>query len=215
MAKMTKCKTCGHEVSTTAKRCPNCGAKLKMGFFKKALIGIGAIIVIAIIANAAGGGNKNTTSPSTNKTTTPSTGTNTKEAPKPLSNTGVSSDVTITVNGVDTKSDVGGQYANEKAQGVFKIVNVSVTNNQKDAITLDANSFKLVDDKGRQFTYSSSGQTALGMTDNTVVDFFLKQLNPGLTQTGKIVFDVPTDAKGLTMKARGGMTGDEITLKVE
>ena len=53
------------------------------------------------------------------------------------------------------------------------------------------------------------------MTDDTVADFFLKQLNPGLTQNGKIVFDIPADANGLVLKAHGGMTGDEIKLKVE
>jgi hypothetical protein len=47
------------------------------------------------------------------------------------------------------------------------------------------------------------------------MDFFLKQLNPGLTQEGTIVFDVPADAKGLKLKARRGFTGEEITLKVE
>lgn len=207
MAKLITCKTCGKEVAKSAKKCPHCGARLKMGFFQKALIGIGAFIVlIIVIVAASSGGNK----PSTPSTNAPSTGTT-----KPLSNTGVSSDVTIKVNGVETKSTVGGQYNSEKAQGVFKIVNLSITNGQKDAITLNADDFKLVDSKGREFTYSTNGQTALGMADSTTADFFLKQLNPGLTQTGKIVFDVPADAKGLTMKARGGMTGDEITLKVE
>src|SRR6476469_2094539 len=106
-----------------------------MGFFMKALIGIVAIIVIAIIASAAGGGDK------TNK---PSTSTNKTPANKPLSNTGVSSDVTIKVNGVETKPTFGGQYNSEKAQGVFKILNVSITNGQKDAITLNADDFKIV-----------------------------------------------------------------------
>ncbi|MEH7544922.1 DUF4352 domain-containing protein [Neobacillus vireti] len=209
MAKLTTCKACGKEVSTSAKKCPHCGHRLKMGFFRKALLGIGALIVLGIIIGIASGGGDNTANKGT------STSAPKQEANKPLSNEGVSSDVNIKVTGVETKSEVGNEFSKEKAQGVFKIVSVAITNNQKDAITLDANSFKLVDNKGREFSYSTSGQTALGVADDTVADFFLKQLNPGLTQNGKIVFDVPADAKGLTMKARGGFTGDEITLKVE
>jgi len=40
-------------------------------------------------------------------------------------------------------------------------------------------------------------------------------LNSGLTQTGKIVFDIPKDAEGLFLKASSGMAGKEIKLKVE
>jgi RNA polymerase subunit RPABC4/transcription elongation factor Spt4 len=211
MAKLKPCKTCGKEVAKSAKKCPHCGQKLKMGFFLKGVIGLVAIIVIAVIASSGG---DNTAKPA-NTSPKSSSDTTKKEAVKPLSNEGVSSDVTIKVTGVEGKPEVGNQFSKEKAQGVFKIVSVSITNNQKDAITLDANTFNLVDDKGREFTYSTSGQTALSLADDTLTDFFLKQLNPGLTQAGKIVFDVPADAKGLKLKARGGMTGEEITLKVE
>jgi hypothetical protein len=45
--------------------------------------------------------------------------------------------------------------------------------------------------------------------------FFLKKVNPGLSVTGFIAYDVPKDAKGFVLQARGGMTGKSITLKVE
>ncbi|MFB7142408.1 DUF4352 domain-containing protein [Gottfriedia sp. NPDC056225] len=158
-----------------------------------------------IISLASGGDN----------TKTSTTAKTEQKSNKPLSNTGVSSDVTIKVNGIESKNRIGGAYTKEIAQGVFKVVSLSITNGQKDAITLDANSFKLIDDKGREFTYSTSGQTALEIADNSLSDFFLKQLNPGLTQNGKIVFDLPKDAKGLKLQARGGFTGDDILLKAE
>lgn len=78
-----------------------------------------------------------------------------KEEPKKeLSKEGESSKVKITVGSVESTDSVGGQYLNEKAQGVFKVVEISITNNQKDAITVDANSFKLVDNQDREFKYS-------------------------------------------------------------
>lgn len=44
--KLTKCKACQHEVSKSAKKCPNCGQKLKS---KKWLwIGLGALIIVLI-----------------------------------------------------------------------------------------------------------------------------------------------------------------------
>ena len=208
MAKLTTCKVCGKEVSKSAKKCPHCGHKLKMGFMAKAGIGIAALILISIIASM-GGEDDTTTDTATDKKAGETT-----EAPKELSAEGVSSDVMIKVLGMETAQEVGGEYTNEAAQGIFKIVKVSITNNQKDAITVDANSFKLVDDQDREFTYSTSAQTAMDMETGNL-DFFLKQLNPGLTQEGTIVFDVPADAKGFKLKARGGFTGKEITLKVE
>ncbi|MFP3379669.1 DUF4352 domain-containing protein [Bacillus sp. SIMBA_069] len=139
-----------------------------------------------------------------------------KEEPKKeLSKEGESSKVKIAVGSVESIDSVGGEYLKEKAQGVFKVVEISITNNQKDAITVDANSFKLMDNQGREFTYSTQAQTAYDIGNGGKSDFFLKQLNPGLSQTGKIIFDVPADAQGLVLKARGGMTGKEIKLKVE
>ncbi|EJR37249.1 DUF4352 domain-containing protein [Bacillus mycoides] len=139
-----------------------------------------------------------------------------KEEPKKeLSKEGESSKVKIAVGSVESVDSVGGEYLNEKAQGVFKVVEISITNNQKDAITVDANSFKLMDNQDREFTYSTQAQTAYDIGNGGKSDFFLKQLNPGLTQTGKIIFDVPADAQGLVLKARGGMMGKEIKLKVE
>ncbi len=168
--------------------------------FKFGCLGIIALFVIGIIAMVAGGGD-----------TTEKTSTDTKA----VSKEGVSSDVKIAVGSMETVDSVGNEYTKEQAQGVFKILEVTLTNNQKDAITVDANSFKLVDSKGREFTYSTQGQTSFDLANGGKTDFFLKQLNPGLTQTGKIVFDIPKDAEGLFLKASGGMTGKEINLKVE
>ncbi|KAB2447110.1 DUF4352 domain-containing protein [Bacillus thuringiensis] len=139
-----------------------------------------------------------------------------KEEPKKeLSKEGESSKVKITVGSVESVDSVGGEYLNEKAKGIYKVVEISITNNQKDAITVDANSFKLMDNQDREFKYSTQAQTAYDIGNSGKSDFFLKQLNPGLTQTGKIIFDVPADAQGLVLKARGGMMGKEIKLKVE
>lgn len=129
--------------------------------------------------------------------------------------TGVSSNVKIVVDSVKTQSTVGdNQFDTAKAQGIYKVVKVTLTNNQNDAITVDTDSFTLVDSKGRKFSPSTDAQTALEASSDSKQSFFLQQINPGITVTGYIAFDVPKDATGLVMKAHGGMMGDEITLKL-
>ncbi|PGX07753.1 DUF4352 domain-containing protein [Bacillus sp. AFS033286] len=188
--------------------------------FKFGCLGFIGLIILGIIGSALGSGDdekeKSSTEPK-QETSAPATKEEPKkqEAKKELSKEGESSKVKIAVGSVESVDSVGGEYLKEKAQGVFKVIEVTVTNNQKDAITVDANSFKLVDNKDREFTYSTQAQTAFDVGNGGKSDFFLKQLNPGLSQTGKIIFDVPADAQGLVLKARGGMTGKEIKLKVE
>jgi RNA polymerase subunit RPABC4/transcription elongation factor Spt4 len=50
MAKLKNCKSCNAEVAKSAKQCPSCGQKLKMGFMAK----LGIVIVVGIAAAIAG-----------------------------------------------------------------------------------------------------------------------------------------------------------------
>lgn len=52
-------------------------------------------------------------------------------------------------------------YMQKKPQGKFIVVSVVVSNEQKDAVTVDASSFKLVDKDGREYSYSTEGQMAI------------------------------------------------------
>lgn len=188
---------------------------MKKPFYKKWWFWV--IVVVIVVAATGGSGDTNEKSDTTFNEPKQETkkDNNKNEQPKGISKEGTSSDVKVSVGSVESADSVGGEYSKETAQGIFKIVEVTLENNQKDAITIDANNFKLVDNKGREFSYSTNGQTALGIENGGNLDFFLKSLNPGLSQTGKIVFDVPKDAVGFILKARGGMTGKEIKLKVD
>ena len=107
-------------------------------FLQSGCLGIIGIIVTGIIIGVAG------EDKSTEKTATAQKQEDSKKE-------GESSNVKISV---------GNEYSQETAQGVFKIVELSIENNQKDAITVDSNNFKLVDNKGREFSYPTHGQTA-------------------------------------------------------
>ncbi len=54
MAKLKPCKSCNQEVSKSAKVCPNCGQKLRMGLFKKMLVGlVGVIVLVKVLSPSA------------------------------------------------------------------------------------------------------------------------------------------------------------------
>jgi hypothetical protein len=183
-----------------------------MGFLtkKRFLYIVGFIVLIVIIANINNKDSKPIAAQTTEVTETPST------AVTKLSKEAVSSNVKIAVESFDSKDKVGDNEINtEKAQGVFKVIKVTLTNNQKDAITINANAFTLIDDQNRQFSYSSDAQIALETSSGEMDSFFLKKLNPGLSATGLVVFDVPKDAKGFVLEARGGMAGKKVQLNVQ
>lgn len=83
MNKMKLCKVCQKEFAKTAKFCPHCGAKLKIGVLKKVGIGFGVIIVLCLIISIASPKDSSTQS-SDNKTTsqsqTPTAQANTQPA---------------------------------------------------------------------------------------------------------------------------------------
>ena len=69
MSKMTECKTCGNQIATNAKACPNCGAKIKKPIYKKwwfwLIIGLAFIMIVGV----AGSDSEDSPSPSGESTT--------------------------------------------------------------------------------------------------------------------------------------------------
>jgi len=84
---LVNCKTCGKEIGKGVKECVHCGADQRNFFMKhKIITGILAIVIIAGIGSAMGGGNKTaqTTAPApaTTQTTTASAPATQAETPK-------------------------------------------------------------------------------------------------------------------------------------
>lgn len=122
----------------------------------------------------------------------------------------VSSNVIISILSINSTKNISNGYSNTQASGIFKVVKIGAVNNQKDAITLDSNSFKLIDNQGREFSVSSEASTAIMMRGDE--GFFLKQINPGIGVSGLVAFEVPNDTQIIKMRARGGMTGKTIDI---
>lgn len=92
--------------------------------------------------------------------------------------------VAYVINSIETATNVGGEWG-ENSQGTFLIVDLSVTNNGNEPLSIDNSFFKLLDD-GKEFEADSYA----GIIANDDSSFFHTSINPDLTLTGKVVFDV-------------------------
>lgn len=106
---------------------------------------------------------------------------------------------------------MGDSFAPQTAQGEFVILTVKIANNGDTTDTIDASDFTIVDSQGRTYDYSTDGQTALEESDGAT-DFFLQQIQPSLSVTGKIVFDVPANATGLKLMAQGDIFSTPVAI---
>lgn len=87
-------------------------------------------------------------------------------------------------------AQVGGQYANKKAQGQFVLVTVVVKNVGKEAQTFDSSPQKGYGPDGAAF--EADGAAALYANEESRT--FLETINPGNQVTGVLVFDIPKTA---------------------
>lgn len=120
----------------------------------------------------------------------------------------------ISVTNVSEEPTVGNSFTQKKAQGIFYIVTVKIENKGKRTETVDSSMLKVKDSEGREFERSIEGQTAKGMAEGNV-DLFLTQIQPGLSITGDIVFDLPPDVKNPMLVFREGLFSEGATIKLK
>ena len=116
-----------------------------------------------------------------------------------------------------TKAIGDNPYYQQKPIGKFLIVKVFIKNNQKDAITVDSNSFKIVDKENREYSVSTHGQTAYRMGKEDSTKGFLTQLNPNMGTDFTFVFDVPHEINQYNSKlqATGGFKGKKVIMPLK
>lgn len=95
-----------------------------------------------------------------------------------------------------SKSKVGSEYLNKKAQGKFCLINVTVKNIGKEAQLFHGSSQKAMDAKGTEF--SNDGAAELYANDDNAT--FLNEINPGNSAKGRLIFDVPKSVKLSTLE---------------
>jgi hypothetical protein len=192
--------------------------KVKKPFYKKWWVWLLAVIIIGV---ATTGGEEETAEPASTEpkaeeketaSEEKAAETTTEETTEEVTLAGLNQplkvgDVTFTVSGKSTATEVGGEFG-QKAQGTYLIIDVAVKNEGKEAITTDSSFFKLV---AGDVQYEADGVADVYVNESNS-GFFLQQINPGLENIGKIVFDVPADVASnpeLILNVQTGMFGTE------
>ncbi|MCM3757362.1 DUF4352 domain-containing protein [Sporosarcina aquimarina] len=117
--------------------------------------------------------------------------------------------VEFTVNSTSTAKNVGGEYG-QNAQGTYLLVNVTVKNTGNESITADTSFFQI---KAGDKTYDADSTASIYANEAT--DFFRQQVNPDLSATGVVVFDVSDELIAnpeLMLQVQTGFFGTETGL---
>lgn len=96
---------------------------------------------------------------------------------------------TYRVTKAETASSVGGQYTGAKANGIFVIVDLTLTNEEDEPATIVEDNLRLIGGNGDQYT--TSDDAILAFPNQTLL---LEEIQPGVSEDGKLVFDIPQDA---------------------
>lgn len=197
------------DIDAKAKKCPHCQTDQR-GWFRRhpILTGILGIILFFVIIGVIGSNSK--TSGTVSSGSNPTDNTASVKSAK-VGDTVNDGDLAFTVQFVDNSQTIGGVYTQKTAQGTYYILTVKIQNNGKDTKTINASDFTVVDSQGRKYDYSNDGQTAMEMSNGNT-SFFLQQIQPSLSVTGKIVFDVPQTATGLKLMAQGDIFSTPVSI---
>ncbi len=191
----------------------------------KILTGLGAVLLMGGIGSAVGGGGS-TASPGpsssaevSSKSSSPTPSASSKaaksqastssasakkstRAPKKLPglNTAVKDgDLEFVVTKVQTGvAQIGGQYLNQKAQGKYTLVSITIKNVGDKSETFSGSDQKIKDSQGR--TFSSDSAAGIYLEDN---DVLFNEVNPGNTARGVLAFDMPAGSTPVSMTLKG------------
>lgn len=91
------------------------------------------------------------------------------------------------------RKSLGNEFYSEVADGIYLVVNLSITNISAETRTLDGSLFSVTDNNGVKYEYSVNGSTAFEMDGGKTL--FLKECHPNITTRGSLIFEVPQQAE--------------------
>lgn len=93
------------------------------------------------------------------------------------------------VNSIDFRKSVGNEFWGETADGIYLLIDLSVTNISNETLKLDNSCFYLTDANGVKYEYAINASTALDMSGYK--SLFLKDCQPRIKTNGILIFEVP------------------------
>ena len=183
---LIECRECGHEVSTKAKSCPNCGAiqKNERGCSYYFVIGILFLVILIIYGSIM-----DNFSPQTTRTIHPASSSKknlsinkkkTYSEGKTVS-IGDMSFLVMTSRWTHQLSD--NELLDEMPDAMYLFIELTIRNDDVEARPIPE--FKLIDENG--FEYKTSNKAWI--IKDALRRF--EKLNPGVSKTGLIIFDIP------------------------
>ncbi|MEJ7820028.1 MAG: DUF4352 domain-containing protein [Rubrobacteraceae bacterium] len=169
-------------------------------FGRFVLIGCGGLVVlvvalVVVVAAVGSGGGSQTAGSGSGEEAEDQPGATKANAVaigKPVKAGKVEWTVVTASEATSLKSSFGG-----KKDGNFVIVDFNFTNGNQEAVTLDSESFRLIDSEGREFEVDTDTFEYVEPDK----DIFLDQVNPGVSKEGEVIFTVAPDASGFTLEA--------------
>ena len=187
----------------------------KKPFYKRVwFIVLVGLFVIGGLQSVLGGGSNSSTSSSqdtstTTQTTTEASASSSEKSEEVTYSIGQEvpvGDVVYIVNSKEVNTNVGGEFG-KTANGIFLVLNVTVKNNGKEAITVTDDFFTLL--KG-DVEYKSD--STAGIYANQDAKFFLTEVNPENSVTGNVVFDITEETANdpsIQLRVQTGYFGTE------
>ena len=188
----------------------------KKPFYKRVwfIVLVGLFVIGGLQSVLGGGSNSSTSSSQATSTTTQTTteaSASSSEEQKEATTYSIGQevpvgDVVYLVNSKEVTTNVGGEFG-KTANGVFLVLNVTVKNNGKEAITVTDDFFTLL--KG-DVEYKSD--STAGIYANQDANFFLTEVNPENSVTGNVVFDITEETANdpsIQLRVQTGYFGTE------
>jgi hypothetical protein len=106
----------------------------------------------------------------------------------------------IKLTKVETAQVLGTQFLSKQAQGLFVVLTVSAANVHNQTSTLNSWDFQMLGAGDIKYKVSSDGSTVL-LGDEPAVLWASEQIQPGLTKSFRLVFDVNPAVKNYVLEA--------------
>lgn len=122
--------------------------------------------------------------------------------------------LTYKVNGIEETNTISSILGDKTTEGKYIIVDLTVGNKDKKARYVDGQMLRVLVDDGTEY----SSDSELDMYVNEDIGFFLASINPNLTQTGKVVFELPKSAEKFELQVSSGFGwsgGEYVNIKLK
>jgi len=110
--------------------------------------------------------------------------------------------IEYTINSAETYEFLGDQFVDEEPDGIFVVVQMELENQGDESFSITTRAYSVLDSNDNAFDPDTGAGFAVDQDGRIEADSIsFDQLNPGLSTSGALVFDVPE--------------GDEIRLRIE